>query len=121
MAKVGFRKGVLRFLRWWLLVGGLSAIAVGACVAAFTCVFLLRSVAAKGTIVRLEPVPDEENGAINYAPVFSFTSEDGKIHTIRSGVASNPPGFEEGEAVRVLYVKSNPEGAKIDSFCSFGL
>jgi hypothetical protein len=116
MAKAGFRRRVLRFLRWWLLVGGLSAIAVGAGFAAYTGIFLLRSVATKGTIVRLEPVPDEENGGVNYAPVFSFRSEDGQIHTIQSGVASSPPGFDEGDVVRVLYVKSNPDSAKIDSF-----
>jgi hypothetical protein len=115
MAKGGFRKRVLWLFCRWLLVGGLSALAVGVGFAVYTSVYLLRSVATKGTIVRLDPVADNESGTINYAPVFSFTSEDGQTHTIRSGVASDPPGFEEGEVVRVFYIRSNPGGAKIGS------
>jgi hypothetical protein len=116
IAKSRFWNRLLRFICWWLLAGGLSTFAVGAGFAVYTSVFLFRSIATKGTIVRLDQVADEEDGTINYAPVFTFASDDGQIHTIRTGVASDPPGFDEGEVVRVLYIKSNPAGAKIASF-----
>ena len=116
MAKAAFRRRVLSFVCTWLLVGGLGTLTVGVGIAVYTSVFLLRSVATKGTVVRLLPVEDNEAGTINYAPVFSFTSEDGQNHTIRSGVTSDPPEFDEGEVVRVLYIRSNPTGAKIGSF-----
>jgi hypothetical protein len=100
----------------WLLFGGLCALAVGVGFAVNTSLFLLRSVAADGTIVRLDAVPDQENGSLNYAPVFAFTAQDGQTYTVRSGVASNPPEFTEGQAVSVLYIRTNPGGAKVASF-----
>jgi len=116
IASAGFRKRFLRLFRWWLLVSGLSVGAVGFAFAAYTSVFLLLSTSTKGTIVRLEPIEDQNDGTTNYAPVFSFSSQDRQTHVIRSIVSSNPSGFEVGEVVRVLYIKSNPEGAKIGSF-----
>jgi hypothetical protein len=116
MAKGVFRKRVLWFISRWLLVGGLGGLVVGVGFAVYTSIFLLRSVETKGTIVRLDPVADNEAGTINYSPIFSFTSEDGQVHTIRSGVAPDPPEFREGEFVRVLYIRSHPGGAKLRSF-----
>ncbi len=101
--------------RGWL-AGGLCSLTVALGFGFYTGGFLARSVAAKGTIVSLEPVPDEENDTVNYAPVFAFTAADGHAYTVRSGTATNPPGFVVGEDVRVLYVKSDPEGAKLASF-----
>jgi len=115
MRKHGLFKRILRFLGWWCFAGGLGGLAVALGFAIYNGIFLLRSVPANGTIVRLEEVPDESSGETNYAPVFSFTAADGKSYTIRSGTASNPPGFAEGQIVRVLYVKSNPEGARLSS------
>jgi hypothetical protein len=115
MRKPGLFKRILRFVGWWFFAVGLVSLAVALGFALYRSVFLLRCVSTTGTIVRLEEVGDENNGGVNYAPVFSFTATDGRIHTIRSGTSSNPAEFDQGQVVRVLYVKSNPGGAILSS------
>lgn len=100
---------------WWLLGGGLGTLAVGVGFGLYTSFFMFRSATANGTIVRFEAETDEE-GTTNYAPVFSFTAANGQTYTVRSGVGTNPPGFDEGQSVRVLYIRSDPGSAKLDSF-----
>jgi hypothetical protein len=113
-------KSMLKKLLWitcraWF-VTGLCTLVVALGFGIYTSVFLIRSVPAKGTVVNLIPEYDEENDSTNYAPVFSFAAGDGKIYTIKSGVATNPPGFEVGQNVKVLYVPSHPANAKLASF-----
>jgi hypothetical protein len=103
------------FCRAWLL-GGLGAIAVGLGFGIYNIVFLSRSVSAMGTVERLTPVVDQDDGTINYAPVFTFTAQDGHLYTVTEALASNPPGFTVGQVVRVLYLKTNPAGAKLGYF-----
>ncbi len=116
MRRGKFSNRLLWLFSWWLFLGGLSALAVGIGFGLYTSLFLLRSSAANGTVLRLDAVPDNEDGTTNYAPVFSFVAADGRTYTLRSGVATKPPEFEEREAVRVLYIKSDPGNAKLDSF-----
>jgi len=116
MVKGRLRKRLVWIFCRWLLLGGLCNLAVGVGFGIYTSLFLLRSVEAQGTIIRLDEVPYQDDGSINYDPVFSFTAQDGHTHTVRSGVATNPPGFTEGQTVRVLYIKNNPGGAKLASF-----
>ncbi len=78
--------------------------------------FLLRSVEVNGEVVRLERSKDRDRYGYTYAPVFSFTAADGETHTVTSDVSSSPPGFSEGEPVRVRYDPANPEDARIHSF-----
>jgi hypothetical protein len=101
--------------RAWL-VTGLCVLFVGLGFGIYTSIFLFHSMATKGTIVNLVPQRDEENDSTNYAPVFAFAAVDGKTYTVESGVATNPPGFELGQVVQILYEKSNPAGAKLASF-----
>jgi Protein of unknown function (DUF3592) len=116
MKKPGVLLKLLRFLSWYLLIGGSAVFVVGLGFAAETAIFLIRSTAVTGAIIRFEPIEDHEDGTINYAPVFSFKAEDEKTYTVQSGVATNPPAFEEGQRVQVLYLPSNPSGARIASF-----
>jgi hypothetical protein len=89
---------------------------VGLGSAIYTGIFLLRSDSAPGKIVRIEPRTNAEDGSVNYLPVFIFTASDGRTYTVASGVASDPPEFEEGQDVRVLYLKSDPQSARIGTF-----
>lgn len=85
---------------------------VGLGFAAWTSVFLLRATETSGQILRTVPVADGEGGT-NYAPVFTFTAADGHAYTITSGTASNPPDYESGDSVRVLYIPRNPMTARL--------
>jgi hypothetical protein len=116
MSKGQIRKRLLWFFCRWLLVGGLVPLSLGIGYGLYTGFIVFKSDTAIGKVVRLEAVPDDDGGVMNYAPVFSFTAENGQTYTVRSGVATNPPGFAEGDAVRILYSRSDPGSAKIDSF-----
>ena len=75
--------------------------------------FLLHSVEVEGQVVRLERSKYRDNYGYTYAPVFTFTGVDGKCHTVTSEAGSSPPGFTEGESVRVRYEPESPENARI--------
>lgn len=64
----------------------------------------------------MSEVVDKQKDTVNYAPTFTFKAIDGRDYSVTSDVASNPPSFEVGEEVRIVYIKSNPGSAKIDSF-----
>lgn len=63
---------------------------------------------ARATVVRL--VFDSE-GAV--APVFKFTASNGDVIEKHDGMYSNPPEYEVGHAVDILYDPSHPQGARI--------
>ena len=109
-------KTIVRFgCRAWL-VCGLCCLAVGLGFGVYNAIFLIRAVSAKGTIVGLNPVTNQEDGALNYAPVFKFIAEDGRTYTVTASFATNPPSFTVGQDIRVLYIKTNPAGAKLGYF-----
>ena len=89
--------------------------------AIYTAVFLGTAQKATGKVVELNERFNSAADATEYAPVFSFTAQDGKTYTVSSSTASNPSGFEIGDPVVVLYSKSNPEGARIASFVQLWL
>lgn len=98
------------------LVVGLAAIAVALGSGIYNLVFLCRIGSATGTIKSLAPVVNQGDGALNYLPVFTFTAQDGHSYTVTADVAANPPEFTVGQAVRVLYIRTDPAGAKLGSF-----
>jgi hypothetical protein len=77
--------------------------------------FLDRAVSAQGTIIALVPVI-RPNQSRTFAARFSFTTPAKQAVTITSKSSSNPPEFEVGESVAVLYLPNNPADARIDSF-----
>ena len=103
-----------RWLGWWCLIGGAAAIAVSLGFAMWIAVFVMRAAETSGKIVRMIPVENGETGT-NYAPVFDFTASDGHTYTITSDTASNPPAYEAGDSVRVLYNPRTPSRARLKS------
>jgi hypothetical protein len=73
------------------------------------------AISAPGTVVDLEPTSGSRGGT-TYKPVFEFTDRDDHLHRVTGSVASSPPSFKRGEAVRVLYQPENPDQAHLDSF-----
>ena len=78
--------------------------------------FLASSQRAVGTVVDLLPSRSSSGGSVMYSPVFEFRAADGRMHEVRSSVASSPPGYEEGEEVTVWYPAGAPGQARLDSF-----
>jgi hypothetical protein len=98
------------------LVNGPIFIALALGFGIYTGMFLHRSVSVDGTVVRLDIVRDNDNNSLTYSPVFTFAANDGNSYTVSSNISSNPPSFEVGENVRVLYEPKYPTRAKIGAF-----
>ncbi len=77
--------------------------------------FRAGAISAPGTVVELESRSGSKGGTV-YAPVFEFADRNDRVHRVTASVASSPPSFRRGEAVRVLYRPENPEEARLDSF-----
>jgi hypothetical protein len=105
--------------RAWL-VCGLGTLVAGLGIAVYTSIWLYRSVPGRGTVIELIPQNDDD-GNVNYAARFKFIALDGKVYTVASDVATNPPGFEVGEEVRLRYLSTKPTSAKLFLFGSCGL
>ncbi|HSK65561.1 MAG TPA: DUF3592 domain-containing protein [Anaerolineales bacterium] len=70
--------------------------------------FVAGARSAKATVVRL--VSDSE-GAV--APVFKFTASNGDVIEKHDGMYSNPPAYDVGHVVDILYDPSHPQSARI--------
>jgi hypothetical protein len=53
---------------------------------------------------------------IFFCPVFSYTDRDGVAHSISSSDGSNPPSYQVGDAVTVLYQPGAEENARLDDW-----
>ena len=78
--------------------------------------FIDNSLLEQGQVINL--LERESEDSITYAPVIRYSDFDGENHEFVSNSSSNPPTYEIGESVEVLYLKSNPETAEIKSFFS---
>ncbi|WP_406447334.1 DUF3592 domain-containing protein [Streptomyces sp. NBC_00876] len=108
---------------------GAVFLVVAVILAGVTVSFLADAEHAPGTVVELE-WRNDHNGASHKRrasdkpvayPVVEFTSADGEARTFRSSTGSNPPSYEEGEQVEVLYRAGSPEDARIKGFASLWL
>ncbi len=69
-----------------------------------------------GTIVELVHNSGGSDGSSTYCPRFTFVSDDGHQHSVTSTTGSNPPAFQVGQEVEVLYSPEKPAEAEINSF-----
>jgi hypothetical protein len=56
-----------------------------------------------------------------YAPIFEFSTPDGKVHRIESTTASYPAPHAVGDKISVLYDPADPAGARVESFTGLWL
>lgn len=95
---------------------GLGLLLGAAAVYSHTASFVSRASRAHGTVTAMLPQRSSSNGT-TYKPVVRFELAGGQMEFADS-VSSNPPAYQVGEAVSVLYLESSPNDAKIDSFMS---
>ena len=107
---------ILRLFGLGLLISFACCLTVSAGFVIHTGWFIQNSTRTEGRIIALTPMIDSENQTTNYAPIFRFTANNGQTYTITASVASNPPGFDVGDPIKILYPKNEPENARIDSF-----
>jgi hypothetical protein len=75
-------------------------------------------VSAVGIVVGLEESETAESGCCVYSPIVEF-KVDGQTHTFGSSNASDPPQYEIGEQVTVIYLPENPQQAEIEGGISW--
>lgn len=68
-----------------------------------------------GTVVRLEESSDAEGGCCVYSPVIEFEA-GGRTYSIEGDNASDPPAYEVGEVVQVIFDPADPETAQINKW-----
>ena len=81
--------------------------------------FLKKAEVTQGTVIEL--LRTKSDNSITYCPVVAFTTKAGTKISFSSSVSSNPPSYNEGENVEVLYDPINPNNATIKGFKSLYL
>ncbi|MBL1086985.1 DUF3592 domain-containing protein [Streptomyces actinomycinicus] len=122
-----------RNARRWIIFGtiafGALFLVIGLILAGVSVSFLTDAERAKGTVVSLEWREDHDTTSrdkhtddrpVAY-PVVEFTPENGTPTRFQDSTGSNPPAYEEGERVEVLYRADSPEDARINGFASLWL
>ena len=112
-------KGVSRLQAGcWILFGNLflAAFCVWGAYAGYTSWRLQNEGSTTtGVVVRLEESNSSEGGCCVYSPVVEFNAND-QVYSFEGGNASDPPAYEIGEVVNVIYDPSDPSTAQIDKW-----
>lgn len=111
-------------VRFILLLAGLVMLGVALYLYQDARSFLTGAVQARGTVVdfrRSESVTRDGNVShisVSYFPVVQFTDGSGRHIEFTSSSGSNPPSYDQGEQVTVLYHTDAPDKARINGFMS---
>jgi hypothetical protein len=90
---------------------GLLLVAIAVFIFVRTRSFIGSSQEVKGKVVRNVYRSSSDGGG--YAPVFGFTTIDGRYIEVEDKLESNPPQFREGEVLDILYDPQNPSHARV--------
>ena len=95
----------------YILIFGLIFLAIGAGPTLTQLLIEREGEQAQGEVIRLAERCDSDG--CTYAPVVSFVLRNGQTVTFESSYSSNPPSYEVGEQLTVLYPREAPEKAQI--------
>lgn len=98
-----------------------SAIGIGLLLGAgalyqHTSAFVARASSTSGVVVEL--VESRSSDSVTWKPRVSYSDAHGRVTQFTSPTSSNPPSYEAGETVEVLYVPGEPDSAEINGFFS---
>ena len=91
---------------------GLLLAAIGIFIWIRTQAFLSTAQETKGTVIRMVSSSSSEGG-ISYAPVFKFTTIQGQVIEVEEKISSNPPQFQTGQVIDILYDPQDPNRARV--------
>ena len=99
------------------LVGGLLAL-IGVFLFIRTRIFIGKAQEAKGTVIQMVygRTSSSSGSGGGYAPVYQFRTLDGQTIVIQDSLSSNPPQFQVGQEIDVLYESGNPQKARINKW-----
>jgi hypothetical protein len=76
--------------------------------------FLTSAIVTEGMVVGFQELRGESSST--YKPIVVFMTEDEETVKFTSSVGSGRPSYSKGDDVKVLYLSSDPQGAKLDGF-----
>ncbi|MYW65113.1 DUF3592 domain-containing protein [Streptomyces sp. SID8379] len=120
---------------WWITFGVIAFgglfLTIGLIMTGVSVSFLASAERAQGTVVSLEwsqggsgsgsRGTSRSGSGPTAHPVVAFTPAGGGLTTFRSSTGTNPPAYERGERVEVLYRADDPGDAQINGFASMWL
>jgi len=113
----------IRLIYAILFITGVVTVLVGLVFVNNQMEFVNKASSAEGIIIGI----NEDRGnngrksGVSYSPIVKFQLKDGRTQTFTSSVGSNPPSYEIGSTVEVLYDPENPQHVEINSFKSLWL
>ena len=78
--------------------------------------FIARAATTHGTVVEL--IESRDNDGSTWKPVVRYQAPDGQVITYTANFSSNPPAYDVGETVEVMYAPDDPQDVKIRGFMS---
>jgi len=99
----------------FILIGGLMLL-VGLYSLMRTINFVRKAQQVKGTVIRMVGKHKRGSGSgarIDYYAVYKFTTLDGQTIEKEDSVSSDPPRFQEGQMIDVLYQPNKPQNSHI--------
>jgi len=96
-----------------LVFGGVGTLLVALALFFFirTRIFINNSQQTQGTITQMVYSHDSESSG--YTPVFRFRTFQGQEVEVSGNLRTNPPQFQVGQTIDVLYDPENPQKARI--------
>jgi len=101
---VGFMLGLI-----FCLVAGLLVL-IGLFFFIRTRIFIGKAQVVKGSVIQMV------HRGRGYAPVYQFRTAEGQTIVTQANLSTNPPRFNVGQAVDVLYETENPQKNRINQW-----
>ena len=112
-----------RSLGWvaWTLAVGLLVLSTGMGIGAWllyqsAAEFVARGVEVEGRVIDLVEVIDREDRSRTYKPEYTFTDADGNEWTDVASVSTNPPSYDVGDKIAIVYDPDQPRDSRVNSF-----
>lgn len=110
---------------WIFVVIGVVILIASRWIATNAYEFTEHALRTQGTVVELQQAESKRSSnkrrSSVYYPIVTFSTSDGQNITFRESVGTNPPAYEQGETVDVLYLPDNPNDARIKDWLSLWL
>jgi len=98
------------------LVGGLLAL-IGLFLFIRTRIFIGNAQEVKGIVIQMVySRGSSSNSSGGYAPIYQFRTLDGQNIVKQDSLSSNPPRFQVGQELDILYEPGNPQKARINKW-----
>ena len=101
---------------WIVFALGCVALTVALASSGYMRYFTSIAQRATGVVREMHKKIDKDDKSQTYAPIFEFKDADGVQRVVSSDFYSYPPEFHVGDGVEILYLKNDPQSARINTY-----